>query len=505
MSKKDGETQETAAQETATEVPEERISETRHTILIGGEKIRYTATAGSLILKQEEEGEDKKAKGDKAKASIFFIAYTKDAPQGADEISYRHERPIAFSFNGGPGSSSVWLHLGLLGPRRVQAMDENDEPLPPPYRLTDNQQSLLDQTDLVFIDPVSTGFSRAVPGEKTTQFHGFKNDIESVGDFIRLYTTRYKRWSSPKFLIGESYGTTRAAGLSGYLQDRHGMYLNGIAFVSTILNFQTARFYPGNDLPFVLFLPSYAATAWYHRKLPEDLQADLLSTLAEVEAFALGEYNLALMKGAALTSDERKQVVEKLARYTGLSQEYIEQTDLRINIHRFVKELLRNQHRTVGRFDSRFTGIDRDAAGEKHEYDPSYAVVQGAYTAMLNDYVRVELEYESDHLYEIISDRVQPWSYDEHQNQYVNVAEILREAMSKNPFLKVFVANGYYDLATPYFATHFTFNHLGIDTGLQGNISMGHYEAGHMMYVHEPSLVQLGRDLAAFIQSATSR
>ena len=500
MSKNDRETQEPTA-----EVPEERISETRHTILIGGEKIRYTATAGSLVLKQEEEGEDKESKGEKAKASIFFIAYTKDAPQGADETSYRRERPIAFSFNGGPGSSSVWLHLGLLGPRRVQAMDENDEPLPPPYQLTDNQQSLLDETDLVFIDPVSTGFSRAAPGEKTTQYHGFKSDIESVGDFIRLYTTRYKRWSSPKFLIGESYGTTRAAGLSGYLQDRHGMYLNGIAFVSTILNFQTARFYPGNDLPYVLFLPTYTATAWYHRKLPEDLQADLLSTLEEVEAFALGEYNLALIRGTALAGDEREQVVEKLARYTGLSQEYIQQTNIRINIHRFVKELLRDQHRTVGRFDSRYTGIDRDAAGEKHEYDPSYAVVQGAYTAMLNDYVRVELEYESDHLYEIISDRVQPWNYDEHQNQYVNVAETLRAAMSKNPFLQVFVANGYYDLATPYFATHFTFNHLDIDAGLQGNISMGHYEAGHMMYIHEPSLVQLKGDLATFIQSATSR
>jgi carboxypeptidase C (cathepsin A) len=381
-------------------------------------------------------------------------------------------------------------------------MDEKDQPLPPPYRLTDNQQSVLDETDLVFIDPVSTGYSRAVPGEKTAQFHGFKKDIESVGDFIRLYTTRYNRWASPKFLIGESYGTTRAAGLAGYLQDRHGMYLNGIMLVSTILNFQTARFFTGNDLPYVLFLPTYAATAWYHHKLPEELQADLSRTLKEVEAFALGEYNLALMKGAALADEERAEVVEKLARYTGLTPDYIEQTNLRINIHRYVKELLRDQHRTVGRFDSRFTGIDRDAAGEKHEYDPSYVVVQGAYTAMLNDYVRVELKYENDQLYEIISDRVQPWSYEEHQNQYLNVAETLREAMTKNPFLKVFVANGYYDLATPYFATHYTFNHLGIDASLQDNICMGHYEAGHMMYIHGPSLVQLKADLASFIQAA---
>ena len=283
------------------------------------------------------------------------------------------------------------------------------------------------------------------------------------------------------------------------------MYLNGIILVSAILNFQTARFYPGNDLPFVLFLPTFAATAWYHRKLPEALQADLHATLKKVEDFALGDYNFALMKGAALSGDARRQVVEKLVRYTGLSQTYIEAADIRINIHRFTKELLRDQHRTVGRFDSRFTGIDRDAAGEQHEYDPSYAVVQGAYTATLNDYVRVELEFECDHLYEIISDRVQPWSYKEHQNQYVNVAETLREAMSKNPHLRVFVANGYYDLATPYFATHYTFNHLGVDASLQGNISMGHYEAGHMMYIHEPSLVQLKGDLARFVQSAQAK
>jgi carboxypeptidase C (cathepsin A) len=485
-------------------MPEEQLSETQHTIMIDGRAVSYKATAGRLVLREEEENEEKESKGAKAKASIFFVAYTKNAPEEVDQVAYSRERPITFSFNGGPGSSSVWLHLGLLGPQRVRLMDEEDRPLPPPYRLTDNQQSLLDETDLVFIDPVSTGYSRAVQGEKTAQFHGFRKDIESVGEFIRLYTSRYQRWASPKFLIGESYGTTRAAGLSGYLQDRHGMYLNGIVLVSTILNFQTARFYGGNDLPYILFLPTYTATAWYHHKLPDELQADLAKTLEEVEDFALGAYNLALMKGAALPDDERERIVERLARYTGLTREYVKQTNLRIDIHRFVKELLRDQHRTVGRFDSRFTGIDRDAAGEKHDYDPSYAVVQGAFTATLNDYVRAVLAYESDQLYEIISDRVQPWSYEEHQNQYVNVADTLREAMTKNPFLRVFVANGYYDLATPYFATHYTFNHLGLDASLQDNIAMGHYEAGHMMYIHEPSLAQLKADLAAFIQSAAT-
>jgi len=488
--------------EVAAEIPEDLISETKHTTVINGEEVSYTATAGTIILKEEEEGKEKEVEGEKPKASVFFVAYTRDCPKAVNSTSYRRARPITFSFNGGPGSSSVWLHLGLLGPRRVRMMDENDKPLPPPYELVDNEVSLLGTTDLVFIDPVSTGFSRATPGEKPSQFHDFRKDIESVGDFVRLYATRFMRWSSPKFLIGESYGTTRAAGLAGYLQNRHGMYLNGIMLISTILNFQTARFVPGNDLPYSLFLPTYTATAWYHHRLSDELQKDLSTALAEAEAFAWGEYALALMKGAALADDERRQIMAKLARYTGLSQDYVENSNMRIQIHRFVKELLRDQRRTVGRLDTRFTGIDRDAAGEHSEYDPSYALIQGPYTATLNDYVRTELEFESDLPYEILTGRVQPWNYDKHQNQYVNVAETLRESMSKNPFLQVFVASGYYDLATPYFATQYTFNHLEIDPSLQKNISMRHYEAGHMMYIHQPSLAQLTEDLAGFIQSA---
>lgn len=280
------------------------------------------------------------------------------------------------------------------------------------------------------------------------------------------------------------------------------MYFNGIMLISTILNFQTARFVPGNDLPYILFLPTYAATAWYHRRLSEDLQGDLRATLAEAEAFAMSTYTLAMMKGDSLAGDEREKAVEGLGRYTGLSREYIEQTNLRVNIHRFVKELLRDQRRTVGRLDSRFTGIDRDAAGEGYEYDPSYAVIQGAYTATLNDYVRSELGFESDLPYEILTSRVRPWSFDEHQNQYVNVAETLREAMSKNPFLRVLVANGYYDLATPYLATQYTFDHMELDASLRDNVSMKHFEAGHMMYIHEESLSVLKKDLAAFIVAA---
>ena len=479
--------------ETKNEIPKEVVSETKHKAVVGGKTLNYTATAGTIILKEEVEEDDGEIA--KPKASIFFIAYTLD---DASEVS---QRPLTFSFNGGPGSSSVWLHLGVLGPRRV-LMDEEGFAQSPPYRLVNNDHSILDVTDLVFIDPVSTGYSRAVPGEKPQQFHDFKIDIESVGEFIRLYTTRYKRWSSPKFLIGESYGTTRAAGLSGFLQDRHGMFLNGIMLVSSILNFQDARFDIGNDLPNILFLPSYTATAWYHKKLPKELQEDLQSTLEEVEAFAMGEYTLALMKGDKLPENEREKIVGKLIRYTGLSREYIEQTNLRIEIYRFTKELLRDQGLSAGRLDSRFTGSDRDAAGEKPEYDPSYINIQGPYTACLNDYVRSELEFESDLPYEILTGRVLPWNYDKYQNQYVNVAETLRASMTKNPHLKVFVANGYYDLATPYFATRYTFNHLGLNESLQGNISMSYYKAGHMMYIHQPSLVQLKSDLAQFIHTA---
>jgi carboxypeptidase C (cathepsin A) len=484
--------------------PQDNTVTNHHKVTVAGKEISYTATTGTMILKEESEkgGEAKNEfEGDKPKAEIFFVAYTLDRDESTPEDEHRRERPVTFSFNGGPGSSSVWLHLGLLGPRRV-VMGDAGELIPPPYRLMDNEYSLLDVTDLVFIDPVTTGYSRVVQGEDPKQFHNFERDISSVGDFIRLYATRYKRWTSPKFLIGESYGTTRSAGLSGYLQERHGMYLNGIMLVSAILNFQTTRFAPGNDLPYILFLPTYAATAWYHGRLDDDLLADFRLTLKEVEAFATGEYSNALMKGDSLSEREYESVVNKLSRYTGLAPEYIRQTNLRINIMRFTKELLRDERRTLGRLDSRFKGIDRDAAGETWEFDPSLAAITGPYTATLNDYVRAELKFESDLPYEILTSRVRPWGYEKYQNQYVNVGETLRKAMAMNPFLKVLIANGYYDLATPYFATQYTFNHMDLEPILQENYTMTFYEAGHMMYIHMPSLAQLKDDLADFLLSA---
>jgi len=473
--------------------PKDNLVETRHRVTMDGKEIQYTVTAGTIVLKEETSDREKESEGEKPKAQFFFIAYTKDG--GEDKT----KRPLTFSFNGGPGSSSVWLHLGLFGPRRVE-MGDAGSLLPPPYHLVDNEFSLLDLTDLVFIDPVSTGYSRPVEGQKAREFHSFRKDIETVGDFIRLYTTRYGRWTSPKFLAGESYGTTRAAGLSGYLQERYGLYLNGIMLISAILDFGTADFTPGSDLPYILFLPSYAAAAWYHRKIRT--RKPLKTFLKEVEDFALGEYTLALMKGAALTSRERAQITTRLAEYTGLSENYIDCTDLRINIYRFCKELLRKDRRTIGRLDCRFTGIDRDSAGEFFEEDPSMSAITGPYTATFYDYVRGELKYESDLPYEILTPKVSPWSYAEFENRFVNVAETLRKAISNHPVLKVHVANGYFDFATPYTATAYTFGHMGLDKSLQKNVSMSYYEAGHMMYLHLPSIKQLRKNLGEFIRSA---
>lgn len=474
--------------------PKDNLVETHHVVMINGRKINYTVTTGTIVLKEETEKEGK-AEGHKPKAEIFFVAYTRDG------IKEQKKRPVTFSFNGGPGSSSVWLHLGVLGPRRI-VTDEEGNLMPPPYELVENEFSILDKTDLVFIDPVSTGYSRAVEGEKPRDFHGFKKDIEYVGDFIRLYCSRYGRWTSPKFLAGESYGTTRAAGLSGYLQERHGMYLNGIMLISVVLNFQTIRFPVGNDLPYILYLPTMATTAWYHNKLDAKLQASLEETIAEVRQFALTEYTLALMQGAALPEKEKVKIEKKLARYLGVSLDYVKRSNLRVQYFRFCKELLRDQHRTVGRLDSRFLGIDRDAAGEHFEYDPSYAVIQGPYTATFNDYVRQELKFESDLPYEILTGKVWPWNYEPHMNEFANVAETLRKAMTINPYLKVYVANGYYDMATPFLATEYTFNHLDIDSTLLDNVTMHYYEAGHMMYAHLPSLMQMKLDMDRFLETA---
>ena len=472
--------------ETSKETAKDNVSTTQHSVRIGGETINYTARAGTIVIKDEDGN---------PKANIFFTAYTKD---GADAA----KRPITFAFNGGPGSSSVWLHMGCLGPKRVAYGDDEGHAAPPPSHLVDNESSILDVTDLVFIDPITTGYSRAIPVKEDTRYHGFEGDLESVGSFIRLWMTRYNRWSSPKFIAGESYGTTRAAGLSGWLQD-NGIYPNGVILISSILNFETARFESGNDLPYELFLPTYTAVAWYHHKLPADLQAKpVADVVAEVEQFASGPYANALMRGDAISDAEKNDITQKVARYTGLKPEYVAQSNNRIRIDRFDKELLRDQRRTVGRYDGRFIGMDRDAAGERIDYDPSYSAVHGSYTANFNDYVRRELKFESDLPYEVLTGRVRPWSFDKYENRFLDVSETLRQAMTENQYLRVYVANGYYDLATPFAATKYTFARGQFEPEVRKNVSMGFYEGGHMMYMDRRAHAKLKKDLAAFITAA---
>lgn len=466
--------------------PEEKVSTTRHTITLGGQKIAYTANAGNMVLKDEEGN---------AKASVFYVAYTMDG------VKDPGDRPVTFSFNGGPGAASLWVHLGAFGPRRVERTEEGMG-LPPPGRLVDNEHSLLDVTDLVFIDPVSTGYSRPAPGQDVKQFHGVRQDIEWVAAFIRLWVTRNERWASPKLIAGESYGTTRAAGLAQYLGERYGMMLNGVVMVSSVLNWQNQEFNVGNDMPYILHLPTYAATAWYHRKLPSELQGDLRKTLDEVEEFARGDYALALLQGDRLAPEKRREIAGRIARYTGLSPDYVERSNLRIEIYRFTKELLRGEGKTVGRLDTRFTGSDLDSVGEAPEYDPSSVSTDGPYTAMVNDYLRRELGYKEDRPYERLA-VVWPWSWAGFENKYVNLAESLRKAMTRNPDLQVLFTCGYYDLATPYFDSVYTVDHLGLAESLRGHVQLTYYESGHMMYIREADHAKLKKDIASFIRTAT--
>jgi carboxypeptidase C (cathepsin A) len=461
-------------------------SVTKHEIRVGGRTLRYTVTTGIMPLKS--------AAGE-TEARIFYMAYTLDG------VSDTARRPLMFSFNGGPGSASVWLHLGALGPRRVQMMPDGAMP-PPPFQLVDNEQTWLDFTDLVFIDPVGTGYSRAAKPELASRYFALQGDIQSVGEFIRLYLVKNSRWTSPLFLVGESYGTTRAAGLSGYLIE-HGIAFNGVMLVSTVMNFQTNRFARGNDLPYVLFLPTYAAIAWYHKRLPADVQGrDLRGLLDEVERWAANEYTIALAKGDRLTPAERQEVIDRLNRYTGLSKTFLDNSDLRVEIQHFDKELLRDQKRTVGRLDGRFKGLDASAASETPDFDPSMAAIRPPYTAAFNQYVRAELNFRSDLEYYILGGGVGRWDFGA-DNSYADVSEALRSAFAKNPYMRLFVASGYYDLATPYFAADYTLRHMALDPSLRGNVTTTFYEAGHMMYIDQTSLAQLKRDAAAFVQNAS--
>jgi carboxypeptidase C (cathepsin A) len=491
---------------------EPKPSVTHHTATIDGREIKYTATAGKMLMTTDE-GEPK--------AHVFFVAYTVDDPdedeadEDADENDEDEDetdddsepapsnsRPVTFCFNGGPGSSSVWLHLGMLGPTRVK-LDSDAQPLPPPHQLIPNPYSLLDVTDLVFIDPVSTGFSRPVKGENKSQFHGYDEDLRSVGQFIHDYTSKYARWASPKFLLGESYGGIRAAGLAGELRDRYYLELNGLILISAVVDFQTLMAGGHNDIAYALFLPSYAATAWYHKALGDDLQDEALEDVVEeAEEFAAGDYLEALAAGDTLRGNRRRRVIRRMAELTGLSEDYIDAANLRVNMPRFGKELLRSRERVVGRFDSRYTGIDRTTLGEFAEHDPSADAVFGTFTSALNDYLRSTLKVEEPRVYEILTGQVQPWDYSEFTNRYVDASETLRQAMTQNPFLRVYAACGYYDLATPSFAMKYTRDHLGLAPEVRNHFTLGEYEGGHMMYAHEPSLEKLREELVDFYESA---
>jgi carboxypeptidase C (cathepsin A) len=469
--------------------PGDELAVTRHEIATAAGPLRYTATAGRLVLRKEQV-KDEEFDGHRATAEVFTVAYTADGAEPG--------RPVTFAFNGGPGSSSVWLHLGLLGPRRV-LMGDAGALLPPPYGLADNAQTLLRHSDLVFIDPVSTGFSRAVRGGKPGAFHGFTGDIESVGEVIRLWTTRNGRWLSPKYVCGESYGTTRAAALAEHLQASCGMYLNGLILISAFLDGSTAEFTPGNDEPYPCFLPTYAAIAHYHglhggRPLGE--------VLAEAEEYAARDYPWALARGARLSPDERAAAVARIAGLTGLSADYVDRVDLRPEHVRFFTEVLRPRRQVTGRLDGRFTGWDADYGRERFTSDPSLDAVSGPYAAAFNHYVRGDLEFSSDLPYELLSRRVHPWSLREFEGAHLYVADKLAAAMRANPHLRVHVACGYHDGATPYFAAEHVFAHLAIPPELRANIEFRYFEAGHMMYVHEPSRLAQSQQLAEFVTAA---
>ncbi|MDQ1737357.1 MAG: hypothetical protein QOH56_3608 [Pseudonocardiales bacterium] len=466
-------------------------SVTRHVLRVGRKSLDYTATAGRVVLREEHIA-DGVFKGQAARAEMFVTSYTVD---GADAA----KRPVTFAFNGGPGSSSVWLHLGLFGPRRI-LMGDAGSLLAPPYELADNAESLLAVSDLVFIDPVSTGYSRMAEGEKADEYHGYSRDLDSVGELIRLWTSRNGRWMSPKFLAGESYGTLRAAALADHLQTKFGLYCNGIMLISSVLNMGTIRPHLDNDLPTTLFLPTYAAIAHYHGKHG---RKSLRTVLREAEDFASRDYPWLLARGNRLTEAERVEAAERLAELTGLSVRYVLQSDLRLEHQRFYTELLRDSGRTVGRLDGRFAGWLEDGVVDASDTDPSYDAIAGPYAAGFNHYVRAELGYANDLPYELISPKVNPWSFSEFENQSVNVTRRLARAMRANRHLKVHVALGYHDGATPYFAAEHVLAHLPIPDELKVNIESAYYPAGHMMYVHEPSRLQQSEDLAKFVRAAS--
>ena len=483
----------------------EESSVTEHVIRIKDQVIPYRAAAGTTLLRDD--------KGEPT-GLMYAVAYTRS------DVKDPSARPVAFFYNGGPGSASMWLHMGAFGPRRVVTVDGAFTP-PAPYALADNTESLIDKTDMVFIDAMGTGYSRAVGKAQNKDFYGIDEDVQAFAQFIRTYLSRNNRWNSPKFLVGESYGTFRSAALANALQSRDGIHLNGIVLVSTVLDMSTITFGAGDDRPYIFYLPSYAAVAWYHQVL-KNRPADLEAFLAEVRRYAQGDYAAALFKGAGLPASDKQAVAAKLADYTGLSVEYWLKANLRVTLAQFNVELERGRGLTTGRIDARFTGFTRDLLAENAQGDPEGPAVGGAYTAMLNTYNHQELRFGQDKVYNTSSGGAREWNWRRQPATggfpgapatsgggffpgAPNVEADLAQAMVTNPRLLVQVENGYYDMATPYFATEFTTSHLGLPQALQANIKLDYYAAGHMMYLHDESRVKLHDNVAAFIDRATRK
>jgi carboxypeptidase C (cathepsin A) len=455
---------------------------THHQATVNGKTFSYTATTGRLPIKRED---------GKIEAEMFFVAYTLDGQEAG-------RRPLTFAFNGGPGSASVWLHMGAIGPKRV-VLQQNGFMPAAPYRLEDNPDTLLDRSDIVMVDAMATGYSRAATAELTKKFLGLKGDVQAFGEFIRLYLSRYDRWTSPLFLLGESYGTTRAAGLAGYLAD-HGIAFNGVTLLSMAVDFQTLEWNKSNDLPYILLLPTFNMIAGYHHKLAADLTPDAAKTREEVVRWAATDYALALGKGDTMTPDEHRKIVEQLSRYTGLRPEVIEAHDLRIDVPTFDRELLLDQKLIAGRLDGRFTSPNPDE--DRGFYDPTSAAILPPYTSAFNNYLRTELNYKSDAPYRVFAydqPGFRTWDWGNAEQGFPSTAGGLRSAMIKNPYMKILVMEGYYDLATPFAAANWTMDHLDLDGKYRQNISYATYGAGHMVYVDRAEHDKMKKDLVDFM------